>query len=70
MKYRSKPDILASILRAVMDESMSGVTAYRIMFKADISFRQSEEYLGMLVRGRLLEYDGTTRVYRITERGL
>lgn len=69
MKRRSRDDIVANILRAVTEQNVSGVTTYRIMSKAHISFLQAEQYLDMMIRAGLLEYDAMTHVYRITERG-
>jgi predicted transcriptional regulator len=67
--YRGRIDILASILRTVERENNElGLT--RLMYSSFISFKQVKEYLGILKDNNLLNYDTTTKKYKITTNGL
>jgi predicted transcriptional regulator len=72
MRYRSRTDIVAQILQAVVDNDVNahrGTTKTRIMFKAFLSYGQLKEYLAMLLENGLLDYDSRTKTYKITGRG-
>jgi predicted transcriptional regulator len=49
---------------------MSGVLKTKIMYEAFMSFSQSEEYVGLLLRNGLLEHDELKKTYKTTEKGL
>ncbi len=66
MKYRSRTDIIALILRACMQ----GSTKTRIMYKAYLSYGQLKEYLAVLERVKLVTYDQESNVYRLMPSGL
>ena len=66
MKYRSRTDIVALILEA----ANGGATKTKIMYKAFLSFSQLREYLTVLQRNGLIEYEDGIRAYRTTEKGL
>ncbi|HUG97118.1 MAG TPA: winged helix-turn-helix domain-containing protein [Nitrososphaera sp.] len=66
MKYRSRTDIVATILDAAND----GSTKTRIMYKAYLSYAQLKEYLSILVGNGLLEYEEGELKYKTTEKGL
>jgi predicted transcriptional regulator len=66
MKYRSRTDIAAEILKIAKD----GTQKTRIMYGAYLSHKQIGEYLSTLIDGDLLEYDKHSRVYTTTQKGL
>ncbi len=66
MKYRSRTDIIAMILRA----AMNGATKTRIMYGAYLSYAQVKEYLSFLIEKNLISYEEGTGVYRLTENGM
>ena len=67
MKYRGRAEINTEILAIA---SGGSVTRTRIMFKSFLSHIQAKEYLTVLTERGLLRYDGETKTYRTTERGL
>ena len=66
MKYRSRTEIVATMLEA----ANGGVTKTKIMYKAFLSYSQLREYLSVLVGNNLLEYVEGHEIYRTTEKGL
>lgn len=66
MKYRSRTDIIAMILRA----AVNGATKTRIMYGAYLSYAQVKEYLGFLTEKNLISYEEGTGLYRLTEDGV
>ena len=66
MKYRSRTDITALILEA----ANGGVAKTKIMYKAFLSYAQLKEYLDMLLKNSLLEYNEKKQIFKITEKGL
>jgi len=66
MKYRSRTDIVSSIL----ESANGGTTKTKIMYKAYLSYAQLKEYLSVLIESNLLEYEEGERKYRTTQRGL
>ena len=66
MKYRSRTEIVSSIL----DAANSRATKTKIMYKAFLSYVQLKEYLSVLIENNLLEYLEGTRTFRTTEKGL
>lgn len=66
MKYRSRTDIVATILEA----ANGGSTKTKIMYKAYLSYAQLKEYLSILIENGLLEYEEGNREYKTTEKGL
>ncbi|OLC82652.1 MAG: hypothetical protein AUJ08_06230 [Thaumarchaeota archaeon 13_1_40CM_3_50_5] len=66
MKYRSRTDIVATILDAARD----GSTRTKIMYKAYLSYTQLKEYLSILVENGLMEYEEGQLKYKTTEKGL
>ena len=67
MKYRSRTDIVAAILKSATQEGGTGMT--RIMYNSFISFNQIKEYLTLLVQNGLLEYHEGNRKYKISKKG-
>ena len=66
MKYRSRTDIVATILDAAKD----GSTRTKIMYQAYLSYTQLKEYLSILVENGLMEYEEGQLKYKTTEKGL
>lgn len=65
MKYRSRTDIVADILRA----SLEGANKTKIMYRAFLSYLQLKSYLEMLKLNGLLDYDGTSEIYSTSAKG-
>ena len=59
MKYRSRSEIVRSILEAA--NASEGTSRTRLMYKAYLSFNQLKQYLGTLQE---------KRCYRITQKGV
>jgi predicted transcriptional regulator len=66
MKYRSRTDIVGLILEA----ANGGATKTKIMYKAFLSFSQLREYLAVLQKNGLIEYEDGMRAYNTTEKGI
>ena len=66
MKYRSRTDIIAMILRA----ATNGATKTRIMYGAYLSYAQVKEYLSFLLEKNLISYQEGTGMYQLTENGM
>lgn len=66
MKYRSRTDIVATVLEA----ANGGATKTRIMYKAYLSYAQLKEYLSILLENGLLKYEEGELKYKTTEKGL
>lgn len=66
MRYRSRTDIIVSMLAA----ARLGETKTKIMYSSLLSSHQLRPYLGLVISNGLLAYDSTRRRYRTTERGL
>lgn len=73
-KYRSKTEIIASILEiAAKSNNNSGdnkITKTKIMYKGFLSHAQVQEYLPLLIESGLLEHRKYNQTYRTTEKGL
>jgi predicted transcriptional regulator len=73
-KYRSKTEIIASILdiasKANSNAEDNKITKTRIMYKVFLSHAQVQEYLPLLIESGLLEYRKHNQTYGITEKGL
>ena len=65
MKYRSRTEIVSTILEA----ANGGATKTRIMYKAFLSYAQLREYLSILIENNLLEYLEGLQTYKTTEKG-
>ena len=69
MKNRSQIDIISQILEAAAAKNGGGITRTRIIYKAFLNNSQSKEYLSILVKSGLLNYDKKKAEYAITEKG-
>ena len=68
MKYRSRSEIVRSILEAA--NVSGGTSRTRLMYKSYLAFNQLKEYLTLLVENALIEYEEGMRTYRTTEKGI
>ncbi|MDG6902803.1 MAG: hypothetical protein JRM80_12715 [Nitrososphaerota archaeon] len=66
MKYRSRTDIIAMMLRA----ASNGATKTRIMYGAYLSYAQVKEYLSFLLERNLITCEEGNGIYRLTEDGM
>lgn len=66
MKYRSKTDIIVSMLEA----ARNGGRKSKIMYWSYLTSHQLRTYLEIVIGNGLLEYDSTKERYSTTERGL
>jgi predicted transcriptional regulator len=66
MKYRGKIEIFDAMLRSIG----SGSAKTRIMYKAYLSHTQLQEYLALLQKRNLIEYEEKSQRYRLTEKGI
>ena len=67
MKYRDRTEIITDMLRSA--SKLNGACKTRIMHEAFLSLPQLKEYLPLLLRNGLLEYDEVTKTYKITGKG-
>ncbi len=68
MKYRSRSEIVRSILEAA--HAGEGASRTRLMYKSYLAYNQLKEYLGTLQENGLKDYEVGMRCYRITEKGI
>jgi predicted transcriptional regulator len=66
MKYRSKTEIVVSMLEA----ARNGGTKTKIMYSSFLSSHQLRSYLKLVISTNLLAYDSTKKIYKTTARGL
>ena len=66
MKYRSRTEIMVSMLEA----ARLGETKTKIMYSSFLSSHQLRPYLELVISNGLLSYDSTRGLYRTTEKGL
>ncbi len=65
MKYRSRSDIIASIL----ETTKQGATKTRIMYQSYLSYSQVVSYVKFLQENELIRYEEGKQVFRTTEKG-
>jgi predicted transcriptional regulator len=68
MKYRSRTDILASILDSVNNIDGAGITT--VMYKSFLSHYQLKKYMAIMLKNDLIRFDDERRLYRITDKGI
>ena len=68
MKYRSRSEIIRSILEAA--NAGEGASKTILMYKSYLAYDQLKEYLGTLQENELIQYEVGMRCYRITEKGM
>jgi predicted transcriptional regulator len=54
----------------ILESANGGATKTKIMYKAFLSYVQLKEYLAVLEKNGLLEYEDGMRSYRTTEKGI
>jgi predicted transcriptional regulator len=67
VKYRRRDEIIRSILDSTTGD---GTTKTRIMYSSFLSYPQLIEYLDYLTGHSLIAHDISTKVYKITPKGL
>jgi predicted transcriptional regulator len=67
MKYRDRTEMITLILTSA--SRMDGVHKTKMMYEAFLSFSQLKEYVALLLRNGLLEYDELKKTYKTTEKG-
>ena len=68
MKHRSKEEIAALVLEAIVNTHRP--TQTMIMYKAYLTHVQLKQFLASFVEKGLIEYDKLERIYTITEKGM
>jgi predicted transcriptional regulator len=68
LKHRSKEEIAALILEAVVNTNRATQTI--IMYKAYLTYAQLKLFLSSLLEKGLIEYQKEDRLYTITEKGM
>ena len=68
IKYRSRDEILRSILQYASETEEIGKT--RIMYHSLLSYPQLNEYLNYLLKNELLHHNIGSNRYKITDKGL
>ena len=68
MRYRSRSEIVRSILEAVNESEGSSRT--RLMYKSYLAYSQLKEYLETLQENGLIDYEVARRCYTITQKGI
>ena len=68
MKHRTKEEITALILEAVLNTNRATQTV--IMYKAYLTYAQLKQFLSSLLEKGLIEYQKEDRLYTITEKGI
>jgi predicted transcriptional regulator len=66
MKYRSRTDLIVSILEA----ARHGATKTKVMYSSYLSSHQLRSYLELVIKNGLLAYDSTRHRYSTTDKGL
>src|SRR5438046_10734430 len=66
LKYRSRTDIIAIILQAVIN----GATKTRIMYGAYLSYAQVKEYVSFMIEKDLIRYEEGSAIYKLTQKGV
>jgi predicted transcriptional regulator len=70
MKYRSRDEIIEFILESISkNQNLDKTKATRIMYNAFLSYSQSREYLSLLLKREILQYNNSNKTYRLTEKG-
>lgn len=67
MKYRSRTEIVRSILEAA--SANEGTNRTKLMYKSYLAYGQLKEHLKDLEENVLINYEAKKRCYRITEKG-
>jgi len=67
LKYRSRSEIISNILRVV---ASSKATKTRLMYGAQLSYTQIEEYMGFILQQGLINQVPETNLYQLSEKGM
>ncbi len=66
MKYRSRTEIIDSILRA----TNFGASRTKIMYRSYLSYTQVKQYISFLLDNQLIRCEEESEKYWVTEKGL
>ncbi|MGI9009838.1 MAG: winged helix-turn-helix domain-containing protein [Nitrososphaeraceae archaeon] len=70
MKYRSRDEIIEFILESISkNQSLDKTTPTKIMYNAFLSYSQLKEYLSLLWKREIIQYNNGNKTYRLTEKG-
>jgi predicted transcriptional regulator len=69
MKAGRQTEIIQTILETITSRE-EGITKTQLMYKSFVSYIQLVEYLTVLRRSGLIEYNPSTSTYKTTTRGL
>jgi predicted transcriptional regulator len=69
MKAGRQTEIIQTILETITSRE-EGITKTQLMYKSFMSYIQLVEYLTVLRRSGLIEYNASTSTYKTTTRGL
>jgi predicted transcriptional regulator len=67
MRHRSKIEIIADILRSIMNDST--LSSSKVMYKSFLTYKQMREYLPFLLQNELIKYGDKDRTFAITNKG-
>ena len=67
-RNRTRIEIIAQFLQAA--STHDGVTKTRFMYRTFLPYMQVKEYLAILLRNELVEYDLPAKTYKTTHKGL
>jgi predicted transcriptional regulator len=68
-RSRDTIEIYASLLENAARENAKGIGITKLMYTSSLSYGPTTLYLGVLRRQRLLEYDDSVKLYKITPKG-
>ena len=68
-RYRDTTEIYASLLENAARENAKGIGITKLMYTSSLSYGPTTLYLGVLRRQRLLDYDDSVKLYKITPKG-
>ena len=68
-KYRDTTEIYASLLENASRENAKGIGITKLMYTSFLSYAPTFLHLEVLRRQRLLDYDDSLKLYKITSKG-
>jgi predicted transcriptional regulator len=68
-RSRDTIEIYASLLENAARENAKGIGITKLMYTSSLSYGPTTLYLGVLRRQRLLDYDDSVKLYKITPKG-
>jgi len=68
-RSRDTIEIYASLLENAARENAKGIGITKLMYTSSLSYGPTTLYLGVLRRQRLIDYDDSVKLYKITPKG-